>query len=87
MTNTTTINSLFNQNRNDGIKIKFIKYITYSSEVESALTPPKDWKNIILLKRGIFSDQKSIAYDVMFAWDDNPDCGYVYLGHWNDGVV
>ena len=87
MTNIMTINSLFNQNENKGIRIVFVKYIKNSGEVFPAITPPKEWKNIILLKRGIFSDQKSIAYDVMFAWDDNPDCGYVYLGYWNDGVV
>jgi len=42
-----------------------------------------EWDNIMLLNQGELGD-----LDTFIGWDnDRPLKGYIYLGHWNDGVV
>ena len=43
---------------------------------------PDSFDNVILLKKGGGSPDQMYAYN-----DAHPNSGYVYLGHWNDGVV
>ena len=44
---------------------------------------PKDFDNIELI-----SESNSLEhYDIMFAFDDNRSGGFIYYGHFNDGVV
>lgn len=64
-------------------EIKFI-HVIRSDAVGVAGALPKQWNNIILLSRGSIPGE----LDKMYAYDNrSPQSGYVYLGHWNDGVV
>ncbi len=44
---------------------------------------PSDFKNIELICKGYGSD----FYDLMFAYDKHRDEGFIFLGHFNDGIV
>lgn len=60
--------------------IEFKKYLDQNTgETHETTGTPQKWENVILLNQ-------SGIYDVMMAYDDHPDDGYIYLGHWNDGV-
>jgi len=64
--------------------IKFCKYIVKDRnpvELHRECIEPKDWDNIKLL----YSD---FEFDFMYAWNNGfSRSGYIYQGHWNDGVV
>jgi len=57
-----------------------MKYIDVDGRAIEAPTEPKNWKNIILLR-------KTSYYDFIFAYDEDKSKGIIYLGHWNDGFV
>lgn len=48
-------------------------------------TCPDEWDNVILLRKDGGGEQ---GMDTMYVYDNrNPQNGYVYRGHWNDGVA
>ena len=56
----------------------------FDEKIERAEVSPKGYDNIILLR----SSGSNGGLDHMYAYNDGrPDTGYIYLGHWNDGVV
>ena len=58
----------------------------YSSNDTIQLNPatnPSDYKVIELITRS----NRRYKYDIMYAYCDNRSTGYLYLGHWNDGIV
>lgn len=68
--------------------IEFVKsYLDGDCWIESEeLTAgrlPINWENIVLLELGYNSD----GLDLMWAYDDNPNKGMIFLGNWNDGIV
>lgn len=61
--------------------ITFSKYIDSSGDLDETGRIPAEYDNVLLLTRGI-------NYDVMYAYQNGDEKGgFVYLGHWNDGVV
>lgn len=62
-------------------KIEFIKYLSFGGDVCSASLDPSCFKNIELICAGYG------GYDLMFAYHYDRNSGYLYLGHFNDGVV
>ena len=44
---------------------------------------PKEWDNIELISLNYTED----GLDLMYAYDKRRNEGYLYLGHFNDGVV
>ena len=59
----------------DPIKLMFISLDT------SAIRPPKDFLNVILIRKAVDEDDM----DMMLAYDNDPLDNCLYLGHWNDG--
>lgn len=47
-----------------------------------AIASPDSWDHICLLGADAKTD-----FDLIMAWDDDDDYKYIYLGHWNDGIV
>ena len=62
--------------------IEFVKYFTGTKTI-STKDSPFLFENVILLGKDYFSED----YDLIWVYDDNPNDGTLYLGHWNDGVV
>jgi hypothetical protein len=55
-------------------------YCTISSNPAS---DPGSFDNVRLIAKGIKGE-----YDVIATWQDNsPESIFIYLGHWNDGVI
>lgn len=79
----TKIVNLFGPQLESPVKkpIEFVKALSSEGFVSGSSSKPENWKNISLLI------QDGGQYEVMLAWDDSPNDGVVYLGHWNDGVV
>ena len=70
---------------NNSKSIQFIKRLyefTSNTSVEDTSEKPSDYKEIVLLRRG-----SQIYYDLIFAYDDDPNEGILFLGFFNDGVV
>jgi len=61
--------------------IEFVKLINTNGIVSGTDVKPTKFDNIEL----ICSDFG--GHDLMFAYDHNRNLGYLYLGHWNDGVA
>lgn len=65
-----------------------LKSIVFSSvllkdfQVKDTETKPREYKNIELICVNYSSYR-----DLMFAYDDDRSEGYLYLGHFNDGIV
>lgn len=67
-------------------RIEFIKGIAFTEDKASSREPlinPDGWKNVILLAK----DYARTGKDLMFAYDNIPKQGMLYLGHFNDGIV
>ena len=65
-------------------KIEFVWRIDTSKAEKGAVkNPPAQWGNIELIK----SKNTHFDFDVMLAYDDDRNCGVLYLGHFNDGIV
>jgi len=66
-------------------KIEFKKCIYITPNVielhQAAL--PMGYKNIELISKAGYGYHQ----DLMFAYDDDRNKGYLYLGYWNDGIV
>lgn len=62
-------------------KIEFVKIIERSGGILMATSTPNNFKNIELISRNYGN------YDVMYAYDDDRNKGWLYLGHFNDGEV
>jgi len=63
--------------------IEFIEHLTKADlKFRKSKDNPKNWKNITLLQKSYNND-----LDLMWAFDESPNQGYLYLGHWNDGIV
>ena len=64
--------------------VEFCKYIPKGVpklKFEVGCVHPNTWDNIMLL----YSDDD---FDYMYGWCDGfEQDGYIYQGHWNDGVV
>jgi len=63
-------------------KIKFNYLLGSSMAFETPNAEPESWSNVVLLRLN-YSDK----YDLMYAYDEEPNRGVFYIGHWNDGVV
>lgn len=63
-------------------KIEFVSLIDSNGDFHDA-TQAGDWENIQLLSQ----KYDGSPFDLMFAWNNNPNKGFLYLGHFNDGVV
>lgn len=67
--------------------IEFVKLLDSSGELNGvkyiSAHKPSGWKNVTLLELGYNSD----GLDLMWAYDENPNDGCLFLGHWNDGIV
>lgn len=64
--------------------IEFLKEIDFDLQIIKPRNSPKEFKNIELIARKWDTDD---LLDLMFAYDDDRICGYLYLGRFNDGVV
>lgn len=57
--------------------------INKTNSLLSEACPTEGWQNIALI---VHKYDKS-GLDLMYVWDEDYNCGLLYLGHWNDGVV
>jgi hypothetical protein len=80
--------SVFGQDtevKKDLKKIEFIRYLntclSFLSFHEGTSTP-SIYENLVLLER-----EYGEGLDLIWAYNDDPNMGTLYLGHWNDGVV
>lgn len=63
--------------------IEFVKYLRkIDIELGDNCTEPSKYTNIVLLQKSYTGN-----LDLMYAYNENPNGGYLYLGHWNDGIV
>jgi len=62
--------------------IDFVSKLTEKGELTTTIACPALWKNIVLMTKNY-----TTCYDLMWAYDDSPNLGTLYLGHWNDGIV
>jgi hypothetical protein len=65
-------------------RIEFVELIDHSKQFTAPRYTPKDFKNIELVAKNWDVDE---ILDLMFAYDSDRNVGYLYLGHFNDGVV
>jgi hypothetical protein len=65
-------------------RIEFVELIDHSKQFIGPRYTPKDFKNIELVAKNW--DIAEIL-DLMFAYDDDRNNGFLFLGHFNDGVV
>ena len=56
--------------------------MTKTKRCKVAKNKPNEFFNIELV-----SSADCVGLDIMFAYNQNRNYGYLYLGHWNDGVV
>jgi len=81
-----TKTSIFGQSeeRQDEKKpIGFVKHIRRRDGIiDESTSVPNDFKNITLLQCSYTKD-----LDLMWAYDESPNQGFLFLGHWNDGIV
>lgn len=63
-------------------KIEFVSLLTIGKTFSSVKSNPDDYKNIELICQGYCG-----KFDIMFAYDNDRSMGYLYLGHFNDGIV
>lgn len=78
--------SIFGQSDSEAKKLKpieLVKTLLKNGEFEDPKSEPKNWGNLMLLEKEYTSSQM----DLIWAYDENPNIGCIYLGHWNDGVV
>ena len=68
-------------------KVDNTKEIEFTSFLElygnwdiNIMLSPSDWSNIMLLNC-------THEFDIMYAWNTDPNAGVIYKGHWNSGVV
>lgn len=62
--------------------IELVKYIDERGSICIADNTTSNFRYIQLRQQNYLSGK----YDLILTWD-NPDYVYVFLGHWNDGVV
>lgn len=65
-------------------KIEFVKYLSMSTtglEFRKPFSTPRNFKNVVLLHKGL-----NLDYDLIKAWDNNEADAMLYLGHYNDGI-
>lgn len=81
-----TKTSIFGQSEVKQEEKKQIEFVKYLSRVDGTLgvkpCSPDDYENVTLLQKNYTTE-----FDLMWAYDDDPNEGYIYLGHWNDGIV
>lgn len=67
------------------IPIKFVKAVLDHKirDVKPDDWSPKNFQHIVLLAKNFQASE----FDLMFCHDGTPDNGYLYLGHFNDGIV
>lgn len=65
--------------------ITFEYYVSVGSGATPTATEPKEFKCIELIARKYSSGSEVL--DLMFAYNENRDCGMLYLGQFNDGIV
>jgi hypothetical protein len=46
---------------------------------------PSNFSNLELIQRDFHKGE--YKFDLIFAYNDKRENGYIYLGHWNDGIV
>ena len=63
--------------------IKFVKALESDEKFQDAKSEPKHWGNLMLLEK----EYTSSKMDLIWAYNENPNIGCIYLGYWNDGVV
>jgi len=63
--------------------IEFVKWLTLTEEFGIPSNTPRQFRNIILLQTKYTIDK----LDLMYAYDTDVNCGVLYLGHFNDGIV
>jgi hypothetical protein len=63
-------------------KIEF-KHGLSASEKTEVWADPTAYKNIVFLSENYCGE----GFDLMYAYDEHINEGYLYLGHFNDGIV
>lgn len=66
---------------NETKPIELVKVIKTDGTTAVATVKPTAYQNIELICEDFGH------FDLMFAYDHNRNLGYLYLGHWNDGVA
>lgn len=61
-------------------------YLPAFREATHTEAEPKEYKFVELISRG-YATGKVSRYDLMFAYNRDRNCGTLYLGEFNDGVV
>ncbi len=61
---------------------EYLSRVDTSIDFEKASSKPSVYKNIELISKSYINN-----LDLMFAYGDDRDFGYLYLGLFNDGVV
>ena len=77
--------SVFGQDSEEEKKkkpIEFVKAFFYKKFVD-AKAKPSEYEYVVLLEKNYYG----INLSLIWAYDNNPNNGTLYLGHWNDGVV
>ena len=65
------------------------KEISFESELESnddVISPQFEPNNFKVIEL-ICTNYKNGGYDLLFAYDDDRNCGILFTGHYNDGIV
>ena len=63
--------------------IGFVYFFSFYNGAEKTDIKPKSYENIEL----ICKDFAGFGFDLMFAFDEDRSYGFLYLGHFNDGIV
>jgi L-amino acid N-acyltransferase YncA len=63
--------------------IGFVYIFSFQHGAKETEIKPKSYENIEL----ICKDFAGFGFDLMFAFDEDRSYGFLYLGHFNDGIV
>jgi hypothetical protein len=84
MTKCVVIGEKFNVTKKK--TIEFVYILRSSGNFTSNFSrDPSTFSNLELIQRDFAKD--NYKYDLIFAYNDIRESGFIYLGHWNDGIV
>lgn len=79
----TQVTKLFGEQKAASKKIEFVGYLDHNLNIRNEPCSPDQWANIKL----IGTRYSGGDYDLMLAYDANPNESTLYYGYFNDGIV
>lgn len=67
-------------------KIEFVKSIDNDGTIRRAMSCPLNYERVMLVDK-TSSNNNERFFDIIIAFCPRNERGFLFLGHWNDGIV